>query len=97
MNPWRSAANSAGDFRRGDAQAPKEMLQRYLDPFGKAADHSLLVERNDLYFCIREIFWNESAPRAECVVGIWYRQLDIPYPHFENIAGLGTLNKNRAG
>src|ERR1700723_3306891 len=69
MHPWRTAVDAAGRFRRRDAHAPEERMQRNLDSRSKLPDHLLPIQRNDLGSPVRIIVGQKTTPGSESVTG----------------------------
>src|SRR6266705_670462 len=97
VNPRRRAAYPARHVRQRDAEASEERPQRYFYSIREAADHSLLVERDDLYFRIWKVLGEKAPPGTKCVVRIRYRKLDRLDADFEDVPRLGALDEDRPG
>src|SRR5256712_2681638 len=95
--PRRIAADTPRNFRRSNAHAAEEGMQRDLDALGEMRDHPRFIQRDDFHARVGKVVGEEAAAGAESVVGVGYGEADFLDAHFEDVAGLGAFDGDRAG
>src|ERR1700679_3262669 len=68
-----------------------------VNPRGEVADHFCAVERDDSGFAVREVVGQETAAGTEGVAGPGDVDVDLLDANFEDIAGFGFFDGDRAG
>ena len=72
-------------------------MQRDLDALGEMCDHARFIQRDDFHARIGIVIREEAAAGPESVVGVGYGEANFLDARFEDVAGLGAFDVDRAG